>query len=234
MKSSSRQMVMLSLILVVGLGGLPTNAMPAAQRSARQNRNANTRELSEAASLLEAGRLKEAEAAARKLIAARPRDPDAYILLGVILDQLGLSAEAEAAYHSALKLQPTSVPALSNLGVLLARTDRKEDAIKRFEQVLRLDPNHAKAVFNLGALYAARGNYDRAIPLLERAAGVTEGKINKQEPTDPALLLTLVNAYAHARQRDAALRLATHLEQIAGDHAPTLFTLGLSLAEARE
>src|SRR5688572_24322161 len=121
MKSSSRQMVMLSLILVVGLGGLPTNAMPAAQRSARQNRNANTRELSEAASLLEAGRLKEAEAAARKLIAARPRDPDAYILLGVILDQLGLSAEAEAAYHSALKLQPNSVPALSNLGVLLDR-----------------------------------------------------------------------------------------------------------------
>ena len=155
-------------------------------------------------------------------------------LLGVILDQLSLSAEAEGAYHSALKLQPNSVPALLNLGVLLARTDRKDEAIERFEQVLRLDPHHAKAVFNLGALNAASGNYERAIPLLERAAGVTGGKINKQETTDPALLLTLVNAYAHAGQRDAALKLAIQLEQIAGDHAPTLFTLGLSLAEAHE
>ena len=224
---------MLSLALAVSFGALPANAI-AAQRSGRQNSKANTKELSEAASLLESGRLEEAEAAARKIITARPRDPEAYILLGVILDQLGLSADAEGAYHAALKLQPNSVPALSNLGVLLARTDRKEEAIKRFEQVLRLDPNHPKAVFNLGALYAARGNYDRAIPLLERAAGVTGGKISKQETTDPALLLTLVNAYAHARQRDEALKLATQLEQIAGDHAPTLFTLGLSLAEAHE
>ena len=178
-----------AVALAVSFGALPPQAKPA-QRSARQGVKASTRELSEAAALLESGRLKEAEAAARTLVAAKPRDPDAHILLGVILDQLGLSAEAEGAYHSALKLQPTSVPALSNLGVLLARTDRKEEAIKKFEQVLRLDPNHAKAVFNLGALYAARGNYERAIPLLERAAGVSSGTINKRENSDPALLLT--------------------------------------------
>ena len=66
-----------------------------------------------------------------------------------------------------------------------------------FEKVLRIDPKHERAIFNLGALYAARGDYPRAVPLLEKAAGTPACKPDLREPGDRALLLTLVNAYVH-------------------------------------
>src|SRR5215813_10954561 len=127
------------------------------------------RALADAAALLQAGHLNEAEVAVRAYLGSAPRDANAHILLGVILDQRGQQSEAEQSYKTALKLDAKSVAARSNLGVLFARTNRIDQAIEMFEAVLRLDPTHEKATFNLGALYSARGNYGRAIPLLERA-----------------------------------------------------------------
>src|ERR1041384_1160941 len=80
--------------------------------------------LSEAGALVQAGRLQEAEAATRKIVATHPRSAEAHSLLGVILDQRGQIAEAEKEYAAALRLKPKLVSALSNLGVLLAKTNR--------------------------------------------------------------------------------------------------------------
>ena len=82
--------------------------------------------LSEAGALVQAGRLQEAEAATRKILTTHPRNAEAHSLLGVILDQRGLTAEAEKEYGAALRLKPKLVSALSNLGVLLARTNRSD------------------------------------------------------------------------------------------------------------
>src|SRR5678815_4031297 len=119
--------------------------------------------LNDAGALVQAGRLEEAEAATRKILTAHPRNAEAHSLLGVILDQRGLTAEAEKEYGAALRLQPKLVSALSNLGVLLARTNRGSEAIVKFEEVLRIDPKHDGAIFNLGALYAASGDYDLSL-----------------------------------------------------------------------
>jgi len=162
-------------------------------------------ELAEAAKLFQAGRLEEAEAAARKVIAADSRNAEAHSLLGAVLDQRGLAAEAEREYQAALLLKPNSVTALANLGVLLARTNRTDDAIQRFQAVLRLDPQHATAVYNLGALYAARGDYRLAIPLLEKVAGIVAGT-NGARQGDAALRLTLLNAYVHADPQRRGIR----------------------------
>src|SRR5213594_1291376 len=148
--------------------------------------------LGDAVTLLQAGRLDEADAATRKITAANPRNAEAHTLLGIVLDQRGLTGEAEREYHAALLLKPNSVTALANLGVLLAKTNRASEAIKEFEAVLRIDPKRATAVYNLGALYAARGDYKRAIPLLERAAGITPGKPGPDDAADVALRLTLL------------------------------------------
>src|SRR5689334_16936968 len=166
-------MVLLRCLLVLSLG---LTAFGAPQRPAK---NVETM-LSEAGALVQAGRLEDAEAATRKIINSYPRNADAHSLLGVILDQRGQTTEAEKEYGTALRLQPKLVSALSNLGVLLARTNRGPEAIARFEEVLRIDPKHEGASFNLGALYAASGDYKRAVPLLQIAAG-----------QDPRMLFTV-------------------------------------------
>lgn len=190
--------------------------------------------LAEATELLQAQRFEEAETATRKVVDANPRNADARALLALILDQRGQQAEAEREYQAALKLKPNLVSALSNFGVLLARTNRPAEAIAKFEEVLRLDPKHTRAVFNLGALYAARGDYRRAVPLLEKAAGTPACVADVPEKTDRALLLTLVNAYVHIDRRKDALGLSRCLEETSAGDPRALFTLGLSLAEAHE
>src|ERR1044072_5367051 len=167
-------------------------AAPAAQRTSS---SADTL-LSEAGALVQAGRLAEAEVATRKILTAHPRNAEAHSLLGVILDQRGATADAEKEYGAALRLQPKRVSALSNLGVLLARTNRTTEAIGKFEEVLQIDPKHEGAIFNLGALYAARGDYKRAAPLLEKAAG-----------QDPRMLFACALRLAEAHQYAEAARL---------------------------
>jgi len=144
----------------------------------------------DAAMLLEAGKLEEAEAVARRAVAGQPRNTAARSVLGAILDQRGLRKEAEDEFREALRLDANSTVALTNLGVLLVRTGRTDEAVTTFARVLRLQPGHAQATFNLGALYAARKEYVSAIPLLERAAG--SGKNSAR--SDVALTVTLANA----------------------------------------
>ena len=55
----------------------------------KKTANHSTVELTEAANLVRAARLAEAETATRKIIAANPRNAEAHSLLGVILDQRG-------------------------------------------------------------------------------------------------------------------------------------------------
>jgi Flp pilus assembly protein TadD len=172
---------------------------------------------------VQAGRLEEAETATRKLLTTNPKSADAHALLGVILDQRGVTGEAEKEYATALRLKPNLVSALSNLGVLLARTNRTIEAIAKFEKVLVIDPQHERAIFNLAALYAARKDFKRAVPLLERAAGIVPGKSELRSSVDVALVLTLVNAYVHADRRNDALELSRKLEQCAASDPYALF-----------
>src|SRR5689334_12347788 len=69
------------------------------------------RALKDAATLLEAGRLDEAETAVRAYLVSAPRDANGHTLLGVILDQSGRQAEAEQSYNTALKLDSNNVAA---------------------------------------------------------------------------------------------------------------------------
>jgi Flp pilus assembly protein TadD len=127
-------------------------------------------QLSEAASLLQQGRLAEAEAILRRVLLAAPRNPDAHNLIGVVLDQRGQFKAAETEYRTALRLNRSLISPLANLGVLLARTGRSEEAVRAFETVLTKVPDHPQATLNLGIQYVVRGHYARALPLLERAA----------------------------------------------------------------
>nr|MBA3239720.1 hypothetical protein [Acidobacteriota bacterium] len=77
--------------------GPPVQPAQRAQTSQPTN-NAGAQLLQDAAALLQAGRLEEAEALARRVVTDAPRDARAHALLGVILDQRGQSEEAERHY----------------------------------------------------------------------------------------------------------------------------------------
>src|SRR5205085_7657038 len=117
------------VLLVVGCAQQSTAQHRPSAHSAQQQSNARTADaptttldeaslLRETAALLQQGRLAEAEAAARKAVAAAPRDASAHSLLGVVFDQQGHAAEAEREYQTALRLDPRAVAARANLGVL--------------------------------------------------------------------------------------------------------------------
>jgi len=139
----------------------PTTGMPASNTAILQ--------VAEAASLLKAGRLDEAERILRGVIVATPQNPDAHNLLGIVLDQREQFKAAEQEYREALRLNPSLISPLANLGVLLARTERSEEAIHAFETVLQKVPDHPQATLNLGLQYVVRADYARAVPLLEHA-----------------------------------------------------------------
>jgi len=89
--------------------------------------------LREAASLLQAGKLDEAEPLLRRAIAAAPSNADAHNLLGTILDQHGQTKAAEREYLAALRLNSRATSARANLGVRVDRGDVRAGSVVKVE-----------------------------------------------------------------------------------------------------
>jgi protein O-GlcNAc transferase len=100
-----------------------------------------------------AGRLDEAEAIYRRIIAADPPDPahsDALHLLGVLLGQRGKHADAIAYIDQAIARSPQAALFHNSLGNALRDADQLADAIAAYEHALRLNPDSGEAWSNLG------------------------------------------------------------------------------------
>src|SRR5262245_6387913 len=164
-----------SMVLLIACLSLSTLGQPQ-KRKAQQSQTASAADLQrqrDLVSLLESGKLDQADDLTRKAVAAEPKNPNARVLRGIVLDHLGRLEEAEREYRFALRLDPVGPMALTNLGVLLARTNRSDEAIVTLEKALAAAPDHKQAAFNLSVLYFDRKDYQRATPMLERVAGVT-------------------------------------------------------------
>lgn len=77
----------------------------------------------------------------------------------------------------------------------LANAGRWDEAERVWLEVRKLDPRHPNALFSLGVHALQRGEIAPAIELLRAARAVA--------PTDPVILMTLVNVYAQQGDRDA-------------------------------
>jgi tetratricopeptide (TPR) repeat protein len=89
--------------------------------------------LNEAADLRDQGRLQEAEAAYRSLIADSPDDPEAHHHLAGVLAAQDRLAEAEAEYRRTLQLAPQAAGVMRVLGVLLLSQGRFEEGFALYE-----------------------------------------------------------------------------------------------------
>jgi tetratricopeptide (TPR) repeat protein len=112
--------------------------------------------LADALALHQAGRVAEAEAAYRRLLAEGPADAqargDALHLLGLLLHQAGRPAEAEPLLRQVLSAEPGFFEAWNSLGAVLLALGRKPEAAEAWRTALRLNPGYDKAAANLGRL----------------------------------------------------------------------------------
>ncbi len=97
----------------------------------------------------QAGRLAEAEAVYREILASDPSNVDALHLLGMAVAQAGERGPAIDLIGRAIHGNP-AVPAFhNNLGTVLQAEGRLAEAVRSFRRGLELDPRYAEAHINL-------------------------------------------------------------------------------------
>ncbi len=156
--------------------------------------------LNTASRLRELGRVPEAIAAYRALLAAYPDLPDSWYNLGYLCRQAGLASDAMAAYDEALKrgIQGAEEVYLNRAALYSDAMARPADAKADLEKAIALNPAYLPAYLNLGNLQedlgdreGAKAAYLRAIELkpnnaiaLSRLAGLGRAT----SPDDPMIL----------------------------------------------
>jgi predicted O-linked N-acetylglucosamine transferase (SPINDLY family) len=144
----------------------------------------------------QAGRLGDAEADYRRLLALQPDNADVFFNLAVALRQQGRDEEAVAAYRRTLTLRLDYTEAHYNLGNLLLAAGRLDDAVHAYEQALRCKPDHADARRNLSAalLAQATARFNAANALRDEGRNEeAEREYRAALRSDPTMLQARVN-----------------------------------------
>jgi len=186
------------------------------------------------------GRLDEAEALYRQVLAAQPSHFDSLQLLGVVSMQRGNYAKAVKQIATALEQDPDNVPALNNRGNALNELHRFDEALASFDRALRLQPdlaethcNRGNALKELDRFEEALASYDRALALRPDYAAAYGNRANALNALgrydeaaascERALALAPNFAEAHCNRGNALKELGRLEEAVASyDHAIAL------------
>jgi tetratricopeptide (TPR) repeat protein len=124
-------------------------------------------ELEDAAKFLKAGQHRQALERVNKVLAAKPRDPQARFLKGLIYTDQGSTKEAIDIFTKLTQDYPELPEPYNNLAVIYASQGQYEKARAALEQSIRTHPSYATAYENLGDVYAklASQAYDKALQL---------------------------------------------------------------------
>lgn len=133
------------------------------------------KQLPELVRLFQTGRLAEARALGRRLLAAQPRQPQVLAILGAIHGRLGEFREAETCYRALVSLEPTAHMHYCYLGLALVMQQRLPEAAPVFARMLQLRPNFAEGQMQMGCLLRDLGQQDAAAGHFERALQLNPG-----------------------------------------------------------
>jgi tetratricopeptide (TPR) repeat protein len=159
--------------------------------------------MSEVAQLLQAavsahrsGRVAEAAAGYRAVLARSPGQVDALNLLGVVAAGQGAWAEALGWYERAVAARPGYAPAHLNRGNALAALGDEAGAEAAYRQALKLQPDLADARLNLGALLHRTGRRAEAVAVFRALV--------RSHPRDPRGHFNLGRCLLEAKQPEKA------------------------------
>ncbi len=124
-------------------------------------------DLQDASKLLKAGQHSQALELVNKVLKAKPRDPQARFLKGIIFTEQGSSKEAIEIFAKLTQDYPELPEPYNNLAVIYASQGQYEKARAALEKSIRTHPSYATAYENLGDVYAklASQAYDKALQL---------------------------------------------------------------------
>ncbi|WP_395686736.1 tetratricopeptide repeat protein [Caenimonas koreensis] len=152
----------------------------------------------------QAGRLADAAAAYREVLATAPGHFDARHLLGVIALQQGRLDEARDQITQALRSSPRDATAYGNLGTVHLHAGRLNEARASYETALAFNPKNLDAAVNLSLVLRRLGDPAAAAVRL-RAALAAGGAIELRNELGAALL-EAGDAAGAAKEFEAVLR----------------------------
>jgi len=150
-----------------------------------------------AAGQLKAGKLGDAEASYRQLLAQQPNEPRVLGPLARLLFETGRKEESAQLLRRAAAIQPDSAEAHSNLGMVLATMGKLDEAIVSLRRAVALRPGTPEVCNNLGNALQAIGRFDEAIAAYRAALA--------SRPTYAEAHSNLGNALKEKGQMDEAI-----------------------------
>ncbi|HTV47184.1 MAG TPA: tetratricopeptide repeat protein [Phycisphaerae bacterium] len=117
----------------------------------------------------QAGRLVDAEAIYKQIIAQQPNHADAIHLLGVIAHQAGKNQHAAELINRAIALNSAISIYHNNLGIVLENQRKFDEAIAEYRIAIKLNQDYAEAYNNLGNALSKKGLRDEAIAAYKEA-----------------------------------------------------------------
>jgi protein O-GlcNAc transferase len=115
------------------------------------------------------GRLAEAEAIYRAVLAREPNRFEPKYLIAHLKYQQGMTTEAHVLLVEVLAKHPQSIEAWTLQSGVLMQLDRIEEALSACEQALQLNPGNAEAHHNRAILLARLNRNDEALEAFDRA-----------------------------------------------------------------
>lgn len=149
--------------------GALLNASALLQKLGRPDEAASRRRDAELAAHLSAMRFAEAEAVARRIVAARPDQRLGWKALGVAVASQQRFDEAVPYFETSLMLLPSDADAHNGLGNALQACNRLHDAESCFRRALALKADYPEAHYNLGNCLQALGRSSEAKGCYHRA-----------------------------------------------------------------
>ena len=130
-------------------------------------------DLQDAQQLLKSGRRDQALERVNRVLSAKPKDPQARFLKGLILTEQGKQADAIETFTRLTQDYPNLPEPYNNLAVIYASQGQYDKARAALEQSIRTHPSYATAYENLGDVYAklASQAYGKALQLDASNAG---------------------------------------------------------------
>jgi tetratricopeptide (TPR) repeat protein len=180
----------------------------------------------QARQLFEQRKLDEAQAAARKALAADPKMGNAEILLGLVATVKMEFIEAAKHFSRAVALEPQNYQAHAYLGSTFLQQKRLQEAAAAFRKVLELSPGNAAANYNLGVVALAQDSPAAALRFFETVA--------RTNHSDAAALIGMLESQLMLRKTDDARQTATQLEPLLNASDPRLFQIATLLAQHGE
>ena len=174
----------------------------------------------------QSGRLADAEALYRQVLAAQPDHSGALHHLGLIAHKTGRHDLAVDLIRQAIAFEPNNPIAHSNLGEAFRAAGRLDEAIAACRRALELKPAYPNACYNLGVALRERGQVGEAVAAFRRAL--------EFRPAFPEALNNLGVALAGQRQQDEAIAAYRQALQLKPDYAEALNNLGVALRDRRQ